>query len=66
MLRPELGLLNPDDVIFDVFDDVFDVPYRLFHSTDFPGGKASSQPIFLCWPSTNDLDQSFLTHLACQ
>lgn len=27
MLRPELGLLNPDDVIFDVFD----VPYRLFH-----------------------------------
>lgn len=24
MLRPELGLLNPDDVIFDVFD----VPYR--------------------------------------
>lgn len=27
MLRSELGLLNPDDVIFDVFD----VPYRLFH-----------------------------------
>ena len=27
LLHPELGLLNPDDVIFDVFD----VPYRLFH-----------------------------------
>lgn len=26
MTRPELGLLNPDDAIFDVFD----VPYRLF------------------------------------
>lgn len=26
LTRPELGLLNPDDAIFDVFD----VPYRLF------------------------------------
>ena len=29
MLRPELGLLNPDDVIFDVFD-VPSIPLHRF------------------------------------
>ena len=38
MLRPELGLLNPDDVIFDVFD----VPYRLFHRFSWRKGIISA------------------------